>query len=441
MQRKVRLALAWILVATLLSYVIFLYYGLGHARGGIATQWWHPSTFLLEWPGVGDWVATPWLGVLALTLPATGISIGIFLTTRSALVRALALSCTFTTIGFAAYGIASPMPWRFFHWRWSLVIVLGGTAMGWASASPVLAARWLERGFRAGLVVYLPVSLATAAIIRGTTGTDESLAFSFSPWPAFPVLGLESGAYGIAGILLGLAAGTALMARGLERPGLALAGSLSAIALPWIWIGWRFGALQPRSGAALALLSSLLLCGALLTRDGERLTILRRRALHLACGAALVALPLFAGHALATGDYATNRFYRSGLLIDALQRFIEEHDTYPPKLEELVEQGFLEEVPRPRVGFSFLEHLGLAAPQEFHYSEFGSGYHLEFSSTEWIQCTYSGSYVYPEDEDEEEEEEVYDDDGEDYAPWNCLKDHPSLWKIEARDEGEEADGA
>jgi hypothetical protein len=437
-RQRARRALAWILLAALVGYVVFLYYGVGHAPGEIATRWWHPSTFLLDSPGVAGWSDTPRLGILALALPATLLGVGVFLTTRSSVLRALALSCIFTSIGFAAYGIASPMPWRFFHWRWSLVLVLGGAAMGWASASPFLAGRWLERGLPAGLVVYLPLGLATAAVIRGATGTDESLPFSFSPWPAFPVLGLESGAYGIAGILLGLAAGTALMSRGLERPGRALVGSVAAIALPWLWIGARFGALQPRNGAALALLSSLLLCGVLFTRGRGRAATLRKRALHLACGATLVAFPLIAGHALATGDYASNRFYRSGLLIDALQRFIEEHDSYPPKLEDLVDGGFLDELPRPRVGFAFVEALGLAPPRHFHYSEFGSGYNLEFSSTEWIQCTYSGSYVYPEDE----EEELYDDEEEleDYEPWNCIKDHPSLWKLEARGERGEADG-
>jgi hypothetical protein len=435
MQRGGRAALTVMLVSALVGYVALLYYGLGPTPAGGATAWWHPSTFLLDWPVVGGWVDTPRLGIVAAALPAALLSVAIFLSTRSALVRALALSCAFTAIGFAAYGIASPLPWRFFHWRWSMVIVLSGTAMGWASASPWLAARWLERGLLGGLVVYLPLSLAVAATIRGATGTDETLPFSFSPWPAFPVLGLETGAYGVAGILLGLAAGTALMARGLERPGLAMAGSLAAIALPWIWITTRFGPPQPHSGATLALLSSLLLCGFLVTRSGDPLAQRRRRSLHLACGAALVAFPLLTGHALATGDYASNRFYRSGLLIDALQRFVEKHDGYPPELDTLVEEGFLDEIPQPRVGFAFVESLGLAAPLHFNYSEYGSGFNLEFISTEWIQCTYSGSYVY-----EDEEEEVYDDEEyEDSDPWNCLKDYPTLWKIQSRRDREAED--
>ena len=156
-------------------------------------------------------------------------------------------------------------------------------------------------------------------------------------------------------------------------------------------------------------------------RGEERSALLQRRALHLATGAALVALPLLAGHALATGDYASNRFHRSGLLIDALGRYMEAKGRYPASLDDLVEEGLLEEVPRPRVGFAFVEALGLAAPREFHYSEYGSGFNLEFVSTEWIQCTYSGSYIHPEDLEELEEEDYEDD------PWTCVEDHPSLW--------------
>jgi hypothetical protein len=418
--------------------VVFLYYGLGVPPGGISTRWWHPSTFLLDWPIVGAWVDVPRLGILAAALPASLISVGVFLTTRSALTRAIALSCVFTALGFAAYGFASPMPWHFFHWRWSLVIVLSGVAMGWASASPLLAARWIERGLPTGLAIYLPVSLATAAMIRGATGTDENLPFSFSPWPAFPVFGLEGGAYGIAGILLGLAAGTLLLARASERPAIALAGILCATLLPGLWFSLRFGALEAHSFAALSLVSALLLGAAQITRSGDRCAVLQRRGLHFACGAALVAIPLISGHALATGDYASNRFFRSGIVIDALQRHIQERDSYPENLDVLVEENYLDALPQPRVGFAFVSALGLAPAHQFHYSDFGSGFNLEFVATEWIQCTYTGSYYYPEDEeefDDDPEEEEY----EDSEPWNCVKDYPSLWKLEAREESEEDD--
>ena len=59
---------------------------------------------------------------------------------------------------------------------------------------------------------------------------------------------------------------------------------------------------------------------------------------------------------------------------------------------------------------------------------------LEFDSTEWIQCTYSGSDWEPE----EEAELAEDEDWEESDPWNCIEDHPSLWKSERR-EGRDRD--
>jgi hypothetical protein len=160
-----------------------------------------------------------------------------------------------------------------------------------------------------------------------------------------------------------------------------------------------------------------------ITRGGNRRDALMRRAGHLALGAALVTLPLLSGRALANSDYATNRLVRAQTIIDALAAHMKDKEEYPDQLEQLIEGGYLEEIPQPRVGFDIFYDLGLLQRVEFSYRCLGSSYVLEFVSTEWVQCAYNPPW---EDEYEyEEEEEEYEEEEEE--AWSCPDTRPELW--------------
>ena len=134
---------------------------------------------------------------------------------------------------------------------------------------------------------------------------------------------------------------------------------------------------------------------------------------------------------MADADYAFNRFVRAQVVIDALSRHWEKEERYPDKLDQLIAGDYLDEIPRPRVGFQFLyAPVGWLQPSEFFYRNVGASYVLEFVSTEWVQCAYNPAYTDDGLEDEELEED-YDYEGE-YADeegevWSCPDAPPELW--------------
>ena len=72
----------------------------------------------------------------------------------------------------------------------------------------------------------------------------------------------------------------------------------------------------------------------------------------------------------------------------------------------------------PRIGFDTLFALGLLEPPEFGYRGLGSGYVLEFASTEWVQCVYTPPWF-------DEDEPLGEDEAEE--PWACPDTRPDLW--------------
>jgi hypothetical protein len=149
----------------------------------------------------------------------------------------------------------------------------------------------------------------------------------------------------------------------------------------------------------------------------------------------LVALPIFAGRSLAAGDYTLNRYVRAPLVIEALQQHIESEEFYPETLDGLVEAGYFDQTPKPRIGFGVLETLGLVDEVKYRYNEYGSSFVLEFDSSFWVQCSYSGNYYFEEDEEE------FDEEDEDYANeepvWTCLDKRPALIEEGAGEEEDE----
>ncbi|MGH0035206.1 MAG: hypothetical protein ACQGVK_09280 [Myxococcota bacterium] len=422
--------LGWVFATAELAYVLFLHHGVGVAPGGFPTRWWHPTQFLLDVEWIARLIDLPLQASLVAALPAALLAAGVFATHRGATARWLALSGVVASLLFGFYGFGPVRIWEFFHWRGSLVMATIAVCLGGVLAAPWLARSWLERHPVLQVLLYLPVLLAVVVLLRHTTGTDERLSFNFSPWPAVTLFGLEIGAYAVVGVLFGLAIGVASLAELRSRPGVAAAGLALGLAWPLGWMLFRFGSLPEGSAAALVVVSAVLIALGGLTREPGRTAALRRRASHLALGGLLAFVPLAAGRALSTGDYTATRFVRAEQIIGALARHYEKRDGYPEDLGELVELGYLERIPRPRVGFDFVYALTGLEPIEFSYQSLGSSYVLEFEFTEWVQCAYNPPW---EDEEEDADWGADDGDGEDWEDdeleeaWSCPESRPELW--------------
>jgi hypothetical protein len=424
-------AAGWVLLVVLLAYTLFVHQGLGAAAGGVPTEWFHPTGFLLDWDIVGSAIDSPIRGVATVGLPAALLAVFVFLGTHSAVARALAISCVVSVSLFAFYGLAALRVWEFFHWRASVIIATAGLAIGFTLAAPLLCESWLKRHWSVKLLTYLPVCFAVIANIRNATGTDEKLFFNLSPWPALPVLGLEIGSYTIVGVLFGMAVGVAALSDARRRPAIAVAGALAALVVSVVWFYARFSNTDLPRLAVLAVITAVAVGLASITRGGDRRGSLMRRARHLALGAALVTLPLLGGRALANSDYTSNRLVHAQTIIDALAAHMKDKEEYPDRLEQLAEEGYLEEVPLPRVGFDIFYNLGLLKRSEFSYRSLGSSYILEFVSTEWVQCAYNppweDDYEYEEEEAEEGEAEKAEEYEEEEEAWSCPDTRPELW--------------
>lgn len=400
-------ALGWILAAIAIAYTVFIHQGLAVPPNGMVTEWWHATGFLRDWESVGSWLDRPRFGIVMLSLPAALLTLLVFLSTPSAIARTAAISSTVTVSIMSFYGLSSALRiWEFFHWRGSLVIVLTGLAVGCTLGAPWLAGSWLRLKGRWKLVTYLPVFFAVASIMRNATGTDEDLFFNVSPWPAIPVLGLDIGSYTIVGLMIGLAVGLAILSREEQAPARKVLGFAIGAVIPLLWFDYRFPHTEVRILVVGLALCALILALALVTRSSGRRQELRRRAAHLAAGAALVALPLLSGGVLADADHARIRNVQAEALIEALSRYYHDEYEHPESLEALVEGGYLDEIPEPRIGFQIYYALGWLDPLGFEYRNLGSSYVLEFSSTEWVTCLYNPPWEPIEGEEEEEEEEV-----------------------------------
>lgn len=422
-----RTAVGWLLLLGSIAYTLYLHQGLAGPPGGAASEWWHPTRFLMDTDFVGSREDSPLTGVLLLALPAALLGVGVFWGTGSAVARMLSLSNVFMVGLFAFYSFSSPRIWSFFGWRGSAVMVMISLAIAAAIVAPLFARSLLRLPGILQATVYGTVVLGIIAQLRNATGTDERLAFNLSPWPAVSIFGLEIGAYAVVGVLIGLAFGALGFAFWSTRRLLA-AGCIALGALaPAVWLLSRFGSLPSGGGVALAVATPVILALVATTRGGSRRQALLSRAFYLALGAILVAMPLLSGRALATGDYTVTRFIRAQELINALQSHFHERDEYPDELAQLIEHGYLESIPQPRVGFESLNALAGYEPSDFHYQSLGSSYVLEFISTEWVQCAYNPPWEDDEEYDEEYEDEYADEGDEANEAWSCPETRPELW--------------
>ena len=389
-----------------LAWAAMLHQGIGPSfRSG----WLHPTAFLR-----GDVPDELGAALAVLVLPCAALAIAVCFLTKSSVARTLAGFATIASACFVFYGLEVDRVWRFFHWRWSVSIVLFAAIVALACYAPILAARWRQLGWPLRLATYLPLFVCLLVYERNVTGTNPELPLALSPWPVVQILGLEVVASAVAALELGVALGLAGLSRG---PLLAALGVAATVAFPLaaLALGSTSGLLPfhagPRLFAATAAACLAVLAACTLWRPGDKASWARRAA-NVGLGGLLAALPLVAGQALTRLDYSMTRDGRAQQIIDALAAYRARTSSYPDELAELKGAGLLAEVPRP--------HIGFASSQEFVYQNFGESYLLEFSAPRWIQCAYNPPFLLEPGEQPEEGEDVG-------GAWSCPQKPPELW--------------
>jgi hypothetical protein len=421
---------AWIapgLLGLLLLYTAAIHHGVGPVRLAARDRWYTPTGFLLDSELAQPLLDPPGLAFVSLGLPALLLVAGVMITTRSAVAIAAAAACAVATLLFVFYGVLAPFPWQFFGWRASAVLVLIAVAIGTAVSAPLLAGSWLRLRPWLRAATWLPAAVLAIAFLRNATGTDASLDFGLSPWPAVAVFGLEVGALFAAIGWLATAAGLFLIDRAHGAPPRIAIGLLAAALLPALLLlagsGLHLFPFQVgpwlAGGVALACCAAAAAAATLFVRGRDDLRAARAR--RIGVGALLVGVPLAAGQAWAQLDYYVTREVYAGRIIDALEAYLARETLYPDTLDELVAAGDLDAIPEPAIGFDALYD------GRFEYQGFGTSYLLEFPAPRWVQCAYTPAIVY-----EEGEEEEYEGDGEFAAEdllesWSCPSQPPELW--------------
>jgi hypothetical protein len=389
--------LGWALLAILVGYTYFIHQGFG-PESAANKAWYTPTSFVFSAPLISELTGTIGSSLAWFVTPALLLAIAVSLTNRSSIARALAISCVLSTICFVYYGVEADQVWTFFHWRASAVLTLMTCAVGFAIAAPWLAGSWLKLGWPLRIAAYLPFVAVVLGFIRNATGTDQNLQFAISPWPAISVFGIGIGAMFVMIILIGLAFGIWGLAAARESgPGRAVLGIALGLIAPGLLLllgdaagVFPFG-VGPETLIAIAVLCGLAIgVGALLRAGGP--DGLRGRSRRLTVGAALLAIPVISGQALARYDYYVTREVLAREVTDALAAYLEKEEIYPDELDELVAGKYLDEIPSPRIGFSFLYD------DEFRYRSFGTSFILEFPAPGWVECAYTPPY---DDDDED----------------------------------------
>lgn len=425
--------MSWTIAVASVVYLLVVHRGLGPAPGGVATELWHPTGFLLDWSWILRLRDAPLVGIATLTAPAALLWAALHARPAPATARATAASSMIGVAIMAFYGLAAYGIWSFFHWRGSLVMLASGALLGACLSAPDLARSLRARSFSQALAIYLPILFVVGGLIRNATGWDSALAFNISPWPAIPVLALEIGAYAWAGVLAGLAVGVASVAYA-RTPLRRTLGVVLGVALPVAWFRARFEFTEPAVLAAGA--GAVVILLALAVREGSSARhVLVERAASLGLAAALVLLPLVSGRAMADGDYAVSKHLLARRITESLALYSEEYGEYPERLEELVETGLLDSVPTPRVGSGLWTLAGLVEEPAFSYQNLGSSYVLEFVSTEWVMCSYNPPWE--SDFDDEDEDEATDVDVPDRAA--CMADCDAVCRKDCGDETRDCD--
>jgi hypothetical protein len=418
--------LGWGLCCVSVGWAYTVHQGIGPAPYGLELAWYEPRGFMHGWsPLAWAFERLPRL-LIVLALPPVLLAVGIFIASRSAVARGLALASVVAVLLFCFYGSQAARVWELFFWRGSAVLALTALALGFALAAPLLARSWLRLGWPLRIASYLPVVLVVVAFVRNTTGTDPELRYAISPWPAVAFYGIEVG--GLFVMLCYAGAGLAALVVTRSRGPLAIpfgvaVGLLVPVAVLWLadLLGLLPFRVEARELLGMLVLGGLTLAAALLSAPAWP-DALPRVATALCVGAALLALPILGGQLWARLDYFRTREHHAREIVDALERYLAREELYPDELAQLVAAGDLAAVPRPAIGFAFLRE------GDFGYSGFGTSYLLDFAAPRWVQCAYAPPY-------EDDEEELHPDPSavpEGGEPgleeaWSCPKRPPELW--------------
>ncbi len=423
-RRRGSAAIGWLALALLLAWTACVHHGIGPAKPDTDLRWYAPRAFFSANDATSGLLDPPALAFAALGLPSLVLAAAVAVATGSALASALAVSCFIATLLFVFYGVVAPFPWLFFCGRGSAVLCLVGGVVGFSLAAPLLARRWLELGWPARIAAYAPFVAFIIVFLRNATGTDATLPFAISPWPAVPVFGLEVAALCIAIGLAGTALGVVGTARSRSGAGSGFVGWVLAVAAPpavlaagsWLRLFPFRASLPGLAALALACATATLLGSWLGARDAASLS---RRARSLGAAAALVGIPLLAGQAWAWSDYHRTREIQARQIIDALQAWFARESLYPDDLDALVAAGDLERIALPAIGFASLYE------GSFGYQSFGTSFLLDFPAPRWVQCAYTPA---PLAEDFEPEElALLEAEGSPGESWSCPSTPPELW--------------
>ncbi len=450
------------LVAGLLLLAVVYYYFLGYGPTPSEIyddrEWWQPRGWIHQialFSSLSDMARSreprQWIPVLLFSLPAlAGIWAGLRLF-KGAVMRSVVMLLSALIMAIVYYGTIRDGIWRFFEWRFILVVASFLATMVAIFYAPSLL-RSLNRGPRAltGLVL-AAVFAAVFVLSTEVTGTNTEMRFNISPWPVVTVFAILILGLGVAALHLG--AGAALWVRGTLAPGAAsvLAGLAAALVVGGLGAFIPFAARasnMPGPGLIVALgVASMIYAGAAfaLTRPAD----LRSAGASRIAAALVIAVTVGASNWAAVSYQQMARDETAQTVLVALEKYKKDTGSYPEKLKELL-PDYLDHVPEPTIG--------LIADEDdtFTYSKYSQeDYSLEFSSVQWVQCAYSPPYEFAAyDPDEEEEEYDEDEELEDWqkedvaaAPpteaqlamqarlkeaglegkWSCATEPPKLW--------------
>lgn len=411
------LRLGFLVFAVLLAVVFYHFVGPAPGPSEIFDdlEWWRPRGWLHRWEAFAALAdlaesrgAERLVPLLLLWLPPLALALAAVALFRSALVRA-AVCWLALTLGFLAYyGLLADSVWSFLEWRLPAVAASVAAVVAVVALAPsLLRALWKVPALAA--LVVLAVCAVVFLLSTEITGTDESLPFNLSPWPAVTVFGFLLAGYAVAALHLAAGAGLWIWERAGGASG-ALAGCAAAAG-----VASAAGALLMSDPAPLALAVAAGLgagyavaAGAL---AGGASASRRSSALSRLAAGALVALTIYGSSQAAQRFQVVARNETAQRVLVALEAYKAEHGMYPDRLADLAPE-FLDAVPQPRIGL--IRHEDDA----FRYSNFGDSYALEFASVEWVQCAYSPPYEFAEyDEEDDWDRDEAPADGEELDAW------------------------
>jgi hypothetical protein len=418
----VRIALLAGLMALAVVYYYFLGYGPTASEIYDEKEWWQPRGWIHQmaaFSALSDMARDResmrrFLPVLLFSIPAVaGIWAG-FRLFKGALGRSVTVSLGALLIAMAYYGCVRDGVWRFFEWRFIMVVAsfLGVLVSFWFAPSLLRA---LNRAPKVVMAVVL-AAIALGAFVLSTeiTGTNTDMRLNISPWPVVTVFGMLLLGMMVAALHIGAGAGVWVRSRMPEgAAGLAAAGGAALIA-------GCLAAFVPFSEPGvdriltMGVLSLIYAAFVLLLTKPDALAA---SGLSRVAAGVLIALIVGFSNNFAAGYQTHVRDDVAQQVLVALEEYKKEHGTYPDRLRHL-KPDYLEEVPRP--------HIGLLEDEDeyFNYSKYSQeDFSLEFASVQWVQCAYSPPYEFAAyDPSEDEEEEVEDEEEDDWEEWDTRPD-------------------